>query len=322
MPTAILTGATGCVGRNILEELLEKKWKVIVLHRRSSDISRISSLPIELAEVNLHNEGSILMKIPSDVDALFHVAGNTSHWSAEAAQQRADNVLATRNLVSVALERKVKKFIFTSTGATLGYQNLDEERAEGIPNNYVKTKYLAELEVHKGIERGLFGVILHPIIVIGPYDYNSYSQIFQSLKKGPMRVAFPGSIAFCHARDVAIAHLQAYESGRNAESYVLGGPYTTWLETFQLICKKLQVPPPQVFSKWKLAMIAYGMDFSSRFTGKKPLLSPELIKLVGPSPDVTPKEKRKAKLELNYESRSLETMVDDCHRWLVHEGLL
>lgn len=323
MKIGYVTGATGCVGRNLVNELIKENWNIVILHRKSSDISRLKGLNVRFQEVDLYDLFSVRKSIPTNVDAIFHVAGNTSHWSKEAPQQWKDNVLATRNLVQVALENKVKRFIFTSTGATFPYQMTNAKSASAINPPYVKTKRLAEIEVYAGIEKGLDAVVLHPIIVVGAYDYNSYSQIFLNMKKSPVNFAFPGRIAFCHAEDVAIAHIQAFKKGKKGEHYVLGGTYTTWLEFFQKIAvtvgasTKVRLAP-----QWLLKLAAYMFTFISFFTKKKPLLTPELVSLLHDAPDVTKEEKRKAKEELNYESRSLDAMIDDCYAWLLSEKIM
>src|SRR5258708_26423446 len=236
MRLGYVTGATGCVGRNLVDELLQSGgWDVVVLHRKSSDLSRLKGCDVRFREVDLYDAASTRASIQPDVDAIFHVAGNTSHWAREADQQWKDNVLVTRNLVEAALASRVQKFIFTSTGATLPYQGADERLTMEITDGYVRTKRLAELEIYKAMPRGLFAVLLHPIIVIGPYDYNNYAQIFSALRSGKIKAAFPGRIAFCHAADVARAHIQAFEQGRPFESCVLRGTYTALRDAFQRI---------------------------------------------------------------------------------------
>jgi dihydroflavonol-4-reductase len=321
MKTGYVTGATGCVGRNLVDELVRDGWDVVVLHRKSSDLSRLEGCSVRYQPVDLHDPHSTMDSIGEDVDAIFHVAANTSHWSAEREQQWKDNVLATRNLVRAALEKRVKRFIFTSTGATLPHQGADEQLTSKIKNSYIRTKRLAELEVYKGIEEGLYAVILQPIIVIGPYDYNNYAQIFSEIKAGRMKVAFPGRIAFCHAGDVARAHVEAFEKGVCHENYVLGGTYTTWLDAFQRIARRIGANPPSgAASRRTLMAVSYAMAGTSYLTGKKPVLSPELVSLIGDAPDVSFSEKRKAKEHLGYESRSLDVMIEDCYQWLLREG--
>ena len=323
MKLGYVTGATGCIGRNLVDELVRAGWDVVVLHRKSSDLSRLKGCPVRFQEVDLYDPASTRDGLQPNADAIFHVAGNTSHWAREAEQQWKDNVLTTRNLVEAALARRVKKLVFTSTGATLGAQGADERLTLGIKNGYIRTKRLAELEIYKAMPRGLCAVLLHPIIVIGPYDYNGYGQLFPLLKSGKLKAAFPGRIAFCHAADVARAHIQAFEKGRSFESYVLGGTYTTWLDAFQRIARRMGcTPPSRVLSSLELKVSALAQSIASWFTAHKPEITPELVDLLHDASDVSFCEKRKARDELGYESRPLDSMIDDCYNWLVREGRL
>jgi dihydroflavonol-4-reductase len=322
MKTAIVTGATGFLGRNLVEVLLRENWSVTVLHRRNSDLKRLKGCEVKFQEVDLYDAQSVMRAIPESLDAIFHVAGNTSHWSKEAQVQWKDNVLATRNLVEAALAKKVKRFIFTSTGATNSYQNTNEAQAMKIKNSYVRTKRLSELEVYKGMERGLDAIIMKPIIIIGKYDFSSYSKIFQDMKNNSFRIALPGKIAFCYAGDVAQAHLRAFEKGRSFEHYVLGGAYATWFEFGSEIAKLLKVSNPTVIPKWVLFPLSYFMSAFSYVSGKAPLLSPDLAILLDDAADVTFCDAHRAQLDLGYTSRPLSEMVRICHDWMVEEKML
>ena len=183
--------------------------------------------------------------------------------------------------MAAALENKFKRFIFTSTGATLAYQNLDDDcPAESRFRIFGRNDW-GNSQVYKGAERGLDVVILHPIIVVGPYDYHNYAQIFHTMKTSPIKLAFPGKISFVHAADVARAHVLAFEKGRSCERYVLGGDYTTWLDFFQRVCRIVGAPPPrQATPPWVLSgHSALGMETVSFFTGKKPALTSEVVGL-------------------------------------------
>ena len=165
--------------------------------------------------------------------------------------------------------------------------------------------------------------LLHPIIVIGAYDYNSYSQIFVRMRSGRVRTALPGRIAFCHAADVARAHIAAFERGRTLESYVLGGPYTSWLDVFQRIAAAVGAPPPtKIIGTNALKAASYVMWATSILTRRRPTLTPELARLLHDAPDVSFSEKRKAQEALGYRSRGLDEMISDCRDWLVKEDRL
>ncbi|APZ42972.1 NAD-dependent epimerase/dehydratase family protein [Acidihalobacter ferrooxydans] len=323
MKRAYLTGATGCVGRNLVDILLEAGWSVTVLHRESSDLSRLEGCEVTFQPVDLHSLDSVREAIPEGVDAIFHPAGNVSHWPAHAEQQWKDNVLATRNLVQVALEKHVGRFIFTSTGAVMLYGEVDEAAANHIKQGYIRTKRLAEIEVQKGVERGLDAVVTRPIIVVGKYDYNNYARIFQMIKSGKLRYALPGRIAFCDAGDGARAHLAAYEKGRRGERYMLAGPYASWREFFQEAADILGVKvrmralPHPVFTT-----MAHTQEFIARFTRKEPDLSSDVVFLLQDVPESFFDAQRKSEQELGYRSASLHAMIQESIEWMISVGRL
>lgn len=321
--TAYVTGGTGCVGRNIINELLSDGWRVIAAHRKSSKISRFSSLDIECREVNLWDYQSVFDSLPESINALFHAAASTSHWPLEEHEQWKDNVLVTRNLALAAIEKNIGRFILTSTGATYPYRLTSREEASRIWSSYVRTKRLAEIEVEECVSAGMLdAVITRPIIVVGAYDYNSYSQIFSAVAKGKLGGVFPGRIDFCHAKDVARAHVSAYEKGRKGEAYLLSGPNASWLEFVEKIGKSIGVRTPHKPTPlWQLYLISYPSLWISYLTKKKPMITPQLVKLLvtGLSPA---SEFYKAKRELGYQSASLDDMITDCIEWMRSEEML
>lgn len=321
MRHAYITGATGCVGRNLVDVLLEDGWRITVLHRPSSDLSRLDGCDVAFQPVDLHDNDSVMTAFQSGIDAVFHAAGNVSHWSADADRQWRDNVLATRNLIDASLRHGVGRFVFTSTGAVTLYGETDEAAAAGIKQGYIRTKRLSELEVLKGVERGLDALIVRPIIVVGKYDYNNYARIFQLIKSGRERRSLPGRIAFCHAADVARGHLSAYEKGRTGERYMLAGPYASWQTFFQLAADcmgvdvRIKAVPRPLF-----VALAYTQDFISRFTHKEPELTPDLAFLLQDVPESFFDPQHMAEQELGYHSASLPHMIEEAYTWLHSTG--
>jgi dihydroflavonol-4-reductase len=183
MNTALVTGGTGFLGLNLVEQLVAEGWEVSVLDRTVSNAEHLAKLRVRLVEGDITDSDSCERVMPENVDAVFHVAGDTSHWKMADARQTAVNVEGTRRMVSTALKRKARRFIFTSSIAAYGFQQrrITEETQSTAPNsriNYFRTKRLAELEVHRGIEQGLDAVIVNPSNIIGPYDYSGWSRFF------------------------------------------------------------------------------------------------------------------------------------------------
>ena len=256
---AFLTGGTGCVGRNITDVLIESGWKVIVAHR-NRNLYRIHP-QAELFAVDMSQP----FTMPS-VDAVFHCAANLNHSRRDREEQFIDNVIMTKNVAAAA----TGKLVYTSTGAGIGH--------------YALTKRLAERYLPDD------ACILRPAIVIGAYDWNNYSRLFET------RFTLPGKLEFCHARSVADAHVAAV--GRTGE-YTLGGVPARWLEVSQKIAKLRGWGRPIVIPQFVLPLI----------------LGKELAKLLKYG-ETDPVERQRALDDLGYESSGLDTMLEDCWDWM------
>lgn len=323
--TAFVTGATGFVGLNLVEELLAQGWRVIALHRADSDLKYLRRLPAARAVGDITHAPSVRRAMPQGVDAVFHVAGDTSLWSGNNAAQDRANVDGTRNVVGAALEKRARRFVHTSSISAYGLQRgrIDERAAQlgrVSPVNYQRSKYLAEEAVRAGLARGLDTVILNPGGIIGRYDTRNYARIVALVAAGTLPGVPPGALSFCHAREVARAHVAAAERGRMGENYILGGIDASFLELVREICAALGRPAPRrATPAWVLRTAAAMGALRSRLNGRPPALTPEAARMVSRNVSC---DSSKAVRELGFRAVPLAEMVGDCVRWMAAEGLL
>ncbi len=212
MGIAFVTGGTGFVGRNLIEQLVANSWHVIALHRQTSGIAALQGLNVQLAEGSITDPQSLQRAVPDKVDAVFHVAGNTNMWSLLNTRQTRENVDGTRNMVATAIKSRAGRFIHTSSIIAYGLhsERITEKTtstAAGSRINYMRSKYLAEQEVLKGVDQGLDAVILNPANIIGPYDKRNWGGLIRQLHRGklPGLPARTGLFLPC-ARGCAGAH--------------------------------------------------------------------------------------------------------------------
>ena len=121
MRTAFVTGATGFLGLNLAEHLTRLDWKVVALHRATSDLTYLGRFPVRLAEGALEDPASLARAIPEGVDVVFHTAADVTFWSRHRARQTRTNVDGTRNVVADALASGAKKLVHTSTTGVDGF---------------------------------------------------------------------------------------------------------------------------------------------------------------------------------------------------------
>ena len=322
---AFVTGSTGFIGLNLIEQLTAAGWDVVALHRKSSDLKYLQRFAVSRVVGDIADIDAIDHAMPDGVDAVFHTAADLSSWSHNNERQTKTNILGTRNVVATALKRRAKRLVHTSTSCVYGFvsEPTDETApllGRGSWFNYMHTKTVAEDEVRKGVERGLDAVILNPAHVIGRYDHHNWSKLITRAAKGELPRIPPGSGSFCHGREVARAHIAAVVKGKTGANYLLAGAEATFAEVVvtasQLLGRKFEartVPAPI------LRMGAVLLNLVSHFTGKEPLITPEGAALVTINPTF---HCHKAIQELDYRPVPLREMLRDCCDWLVQEGLL
>ena len=323
--TAFVTGATGFVGLNLVEALLAQGWRVLALHRAGSELKYLSRLPAERVVGDVTDAEAVRRALPPEVDAVFHVAGNTSLWSRRNAAQDRINIEGTRNMVEAALARRARRFLHTSSISAWGLQRgrLDERtpqlgRYSSV--NYNRSKHLAEEAVRAGIARGLDAVILSPGAILGPYDTRNYARLVTMIAAGTLPGVPPGALPFCDVREVAKAHVAAFERGGKGENYLLAGTDASFLELVREIGAALGRPvPARATPAWVLHILGALGALRGALSGIEPALTPETARQA--TRELTC-DCSKAIRELGYRAVPLRQMVGDCVAWLAAEGRL
>jgi len=165
-PLVALTGATGFIGRRLLQELPRRGFRVRVLLRRPTEIALDSGSAIIGDLARPQNMAAAL----ADVDAVIHSAGVAHAMSGVPADDyRILNTEATIALARAAERARAKRFVFLSSiraqvgPAAAGV--ITEARAPEPTDEYGKSKLAAE----QGLaELGIDWVALRPALVYGP----------------------------------------------------------------------------------------------------------------------------------------------------------
>jgi dihydroflavonol-4-reductase len=324
--TAFVTGGTGFLGGHIVGQLKRAGWRVIALHRPETDPSPLRQLGAEPVPGRLDDAASLLAAMPEMADAVFHTAANTAMWRRQNGAQTRDNVVGTRNMVNAALSKNVRRFIHTSSISAWGIQSqrIDESTPSNAAHdwiNYNRTKYLAEQEVRAAIEQGLDAVIMNPCGIIGAGDRHNWSQMISLIDQGKLPGVPPGSGNFCDVREVAGAHLSAWDRGERGANYILAGVEASFLELARTIAHLLDRRAPRhAIPKAVLRLAGHLYPLASLVTGKEPDLTPEKVALVT---NRVAADGSRAVRELGFNDQvPLDIMLRECIDWMRREGLL
>ena len=112
---AFLTGASGFVGTVLAKQLAAQGWGITAIHRPGSNLKYLQGLPINWRAGDVTEPAYLRGALPESVDAVFHLAGDTSLWLRNNARQTRINVHGTCNMVDAALARGAKRFVHNSS---------------------------------------------------------------------------------------------------------------------------------------------------------------------------------------------------------------
>jgi nucleoside-diphosphate-sugar epimerase len=325
---AFVTGATGFLGRNLIEQLVREDWDIRALCLPTDKTEWLNRLGATIAIGNITDRESLVQAMTDSPDVVFHVAANTSSWSAHDAEQYQDNVVGTGHMLDVALQKGAKRFVYTSSISSYGYQpgcRLNESTPSNALTcghyNYGKTKYQAEQLVKKAVQRGLSTVILNPVNILGPYDVNNWTkQLIRPVFEGKMRIVPPGRAMWCYVKDAVNAHIAAVDRGTVGENYLLGGDEASFKEVINEIERQMgkplstRVTPTAVL--W-LAMTA--SELKSKVDDKEPSLTVERYKRAVAHISCN---FDKATRDLGFKVTPLRVTLQATIRWLTDEHLL
>lgn len=259
----IVTGGTGLVGGHLLMELLNQDQPVRALIREGGNPEKVlhiwkyyHSNPFELlSRIEwIETDLSDKMAVASALDKksqVYHCAGQVSFQKKQRKNIYENNLLLTRNILNVCIEKNIDKYIHVSSIATIGDgEDIEFELNETSPfsirkkKSYSDSKIQAELEVWRAMAEGLNALIVNPSIILGPANWNSgSSRIFDAVYKG-LKFYTNGVSGYVDARDVARGMVKLMNSNISGERFILNAANLSFKDLFQKIARTLGVSPP------------------------------------------------------------------------------
>ncbi|MFR9620523.1 MAG: NAD-dependent epimerase/dehydratase family protein [Rikenellaceae bacterium] len=233
----LVTGANGMLATNIVEELIAQGYCVRGLLRKRESYRGVMDPILELMEGDFCDLRTIERAV-ADCDGVIHSAAITNQNLLDYKEYRRVNVDATQQLLRVAIEAKVSRFLHVSTANTIGFGTpqspADESRPMAdvfIGSMYARSKKEAE-DVALSCRDLIDVVVVNPTFMVGRYGSSSGSNKMLAMVK-PTVVATTGGKSFIDVVEVARGCVAALWGGVSGERYLISGENLSYEEFFR-----------------------------------------------------------------------------------------
>ncbi len=322
----LVTGATGFLGRAVVEALVRRGTRVhaLVLH----DDPYINLLPKEVHTVigDVCAENS-LTDFFADADSrtcVIHCAGIVSVASRPGSKLYQVNVGGTWRVLRQCMERNVGKMVYVSSVHAIPEKpkgciiTEDCEFSPGlVDGDYAKSKATATELVFNAAERGLNACIVFPSGIIGPGDIQggSFTSMAKSFLSGKLPFAVCGGYDFVDVRDVAKGILACSENGEPGKGYILSGHYVTIRKMLQLVGKTAKLKYRPICLPLGLAKLAAPYYERRSTKERKPLFfTPYSVSVLASNGQFS---HAAASERFAYQPRPVEDTLQDMTAWLL-----
>ncbi|MBL7741208.1 MAG: NAD-dependent epimerase/dehydratase family protein [Chitinophagaceae bacterium] len=281
----LVTGGTGFLGAYIIKDLVGKGYPVKAI-RRSNQVPGF--IGIDVFDKVQWVEGDVLDVVSLEeamvgVDTVIHSAAIVSFGAKDRAKMYQVNVQGTANVVNMALEKRIRRFVHISSIAAIGrredggHVNEKTKWEESKMNTqYAKSKYRAELEVWRGMGEGLNAVILNPATILGYGDWDTGSSAIFKTVYNEFKWYTSGLNGFVDVEDVARAAVLLMESNISEQRFIISGDHWSFRKLMDTIAESFGKRKPSRLATPFLLNIAWRLEkIKSFFTGQKPLLTKE-----------------------------------------------
>jgi dihydroflavonol-4-reductase len=321
-PKLLVTGATGFLGKHLLDSLFEHGEKQIRILTTSCP-EWLRNKDVEVIEGSVTSPEIVAVAVEG-VQQIYHLAGRVSRSDEEKRPMFAVHVDGTRILCEAAKKARVRRIVMASSSGTIaitddGYEIPNEEWPTPIEIickfPYYSSKFYQEKTARVVCGDDVELIILNPSLLLGPGDERlSSTEDVLNFLAGDIPATPSGGINFVDVRDVAPVFHAAMQKGVPGERYLLGGPNWTLDRFFGHLerASKVSAPKFKVPAKFhtfssKLVEAAY------KSIGKTPPLDPISMEM---SRYFWYVDSTKARHELDFDPRDPQDTLFDTVEYL------
>lgn len=327
---ALVTGAAGFIGSHVVKALLnDGRFDVRAFHLPSDRLDNLAGLDIEFFEGDVTNRDSVRAAV-SGCEVVFHLAAIYSLWTRDLSVMFRVNVGGTKNVLEACRDAGVRRVVYTSSIARFGGQGINQDATEesafrlgSTGDRYAISKRDSHEVALQAVSAGQDVVIVAPTGPIGPGDIGPTPTGKLLLTAVNYPVAFaPRSVScFADVRDMAKAHIQAFDRGKTGESYLLGTENIEMPDLVRRVLAHCRLSRPMVIPPFALCEAAADVALlaADLITERPPLFTPAAIEIAKLGLRA---RCDKAVRELGAEQNPVDFAIRDALRWFAEKGYI
>ena len=320
-----VTGATGFLGSHVARALAAQGADLRLLVRASSNLSNIEDLKAERVVGDLRDPASF-EKALSGCEAVFHVAADYRLWVRDPDEMYRSNVEGTRAILEAARRTGIRRVVYTSSVATMGFTSkghlADEESPVALDNMigpYKRSKFMAEQVAIEAGRGGMDVVIVNPTTPVGERDIKPTptGRIVVDFLKKKFPAYVDTGLNLVDAGECARGHVAALEKGKSGERYILGGENLTLKQILDKLAAITGLPSPKVRVPYVMALATGVVDemVTGRLLGREPRATIDAVRMGRKKMFVT---SAKAERDLGWKIVPVDDALGRAVEWFRH----
>jgi dihydroflavonol-4-reductase len=260
-----------------------------LLVRATSRTENIEGLAAERVTGDLGDLDS-LRRAMAGCELVFHVAADYRLWTREPQAMYAANVEGTRAILKAAQEAGVRRVVYTSSVATMGFTGNGRPADEDSPvelgdmiGHYKRSKFLAEQVVLEAARAGQNVVLVNPTTPVGEQDIKPTptGRIVLDFLNRKFPAYVDTGLNLVDVAEVARGHLAAAEKARPGERYILGGENLTLKQILDKLAGLTGLAAPTLKLPYGVALVSGALDtfFTGKLLGREPRVTLDAVRM-------------------------------------------
>lgn len=321
----LVIGANGFLGSHVTRQLVAdcapQKGEVRAMVRPAANTRSIDDLPLTRFHGDVFDTATVAEAM-AGCDDVYYCVVDTRAWLRDPSPLFRTNVAGLRNVLDVATDASLRRFVFTSSYATVGRRRghvaTEEDRVDTRKvTPYVRSRVAAEdLVLQYAHDAGLPAVAMCVSTTYGGGDWGRtpHGAFIAGAVFGRLPFTMRGiRLEAVGVDDAARALILAAERGRNGERYLISERMMPLQEVVRVAADEAGVPPP----RWSISVpVLYALgalgSLRARLTGKDTELSLASVRMMRSEADV---DHGKAVRELGWQPRPVEESIREAARF-------